>query len=61
MNYRDDYPLSIWLDELAEIVKRRDFVGKKEALQMLVNDIEDFIEMYEEGLLPQAAYKEMIE
>lgn len=61
MNYRDDYPLSIWLDELAEIVKRRDFVGKKEALQMLVNDIEDFIEMYHEGLLPQAAYKEIHE
>ena len=61
MNYREDYPLSVWLDDVAEIIKRRDFVGKKEALQMLVNDIEDFIEMYKEGLLPQAAYKEITE
>ena len=29
MNYRDDYPLSVWLDDVAEIIKRRDFVGKK--------------------------------
>lgn len=49
MNYREDYPLSVWLDDVAEIIKRRDFVGKKEALQLVVNDIEDFLEMYQEG------------
>ena len=41
MDYRDDYPLSNWLDDVAEIIKRRDFVGKKEALQLVVNDIEE--------------------
>ena len=61
MNYRDDYPLSTWLDDVAEIIKRRDFVNKKEALQLVVNDIEDFMEMYQEGLSPQGAYQEMIE
>lgn len=61
MNYREDYPLSAWLDDVAEIIKRRDFVGKKEALQVVVNDIEDLLEMYQEGLLPQAAYKELVD
>ena len=61
MNYRDDYPLSVWLDDVAEIIKRRDFVGKKEALQLIVNHIEDFLEMYQEGLLPQAVYKELVD
>ena len=61
MNYRDDYPLSNWLDDVAEIIKRRDFVGKKEALQLVVNDIEEFIEIYEDGMTPQAAYQEMVE
>ena len=61
MNYREDFPLSVWLDDVAEIIKRRDFVGKKEALQLVVNDIEDFLEMYQEGLLPQSAYKELVD
>ena len=61
MNCRDDYPLSTWLDDVAEIIKRRDFVNKKEALQLVVNDIEDFMEMYQEGLSPQGAYQEMID
>ena len=61
MNYREEYPLSVWLDDVAEIIKRRDFVGKKEALQLVVNDIEDFLEMYQEGLFPQAAYKELVD
>ena len=61
MNYREDYPLSVWLDDVAEIIKRRDFVGKKEALQLIVNDIEEFIEMYEDGDTPQSAYKELTE
>ena len=61
MNYRDDCPLSNWLDDVAEIIKRRDFVGKKEALQLVVNDIEEFIEIYEEGMTPQAAYMELTE
>ena len=61
MNYREDFPLSVWLDDVAEIIKRRDFVGKKEALQLIVNDIEEFIEMYEDGATPQSAYKELTE
>lgn len=43
MNYREYYPLSVWLDDVAEIIKRRDFVGKKEALQLVVNDIEELL------------------
>ena len=44
MTYREDYPLSVWLDDVAEIIKRRDFVGKKEALAGYGDDA--FIEMF---------------
>lgn len=58
---REDYPLSTWIIDLRDIIAKRDFIEKKEALLIIVEDIVDFLEMYEEGLLPQAAYKEMIE
>lgn len=61
INERDDYPLSTWLIDLRDIIAARDFIEKKAALLIIVEDIEEFISMYEEGLLPQAAYKEMIE
>lgn len=61
MQFRDDYPLGVWLDDLAEIIKRRDYINKKEALQLVVNDADEFVEMYFEGMLPQQAYQEMNE
>lgn len=61
INEREDYPLSTWIIDLREIIAKRDFIEKKEALLIIVEDITEFLEMYEEGLLPQAAYKEMIE
>lgn len=58
---REDYSLSTWIIDLRDIIAKRDFIEKKEALLIIVEDITEFLEMYEEGLLPQAAYKEMIE
>jgi hypothetical protein len=61
INERDDYPLSTWIIDLRDIIAKREFIEKKDALLIIVEDIVEFLEMYEEGLLPQAAYKEMIE
>lgn len=61
INERDDYPLSPWIIDLRDIIAKREFIEKKDALLIIVEDITEFLEMYEEGLLPQAAYKEMIE
>jgi hypothetical protein len=60
-NERDDYDLSTWIIDLRDIIAKREFIEKKDALLIIVEDITEFLEMYEEGLLPQAAYKEMIE
>ena len=61
INERDDYPLSTWIIDLRDIIAKREFIDKKDALLIIVEDITEFLEMHEEGLLPQAAYKEMIE
>jgi len=61
INERDDYPLSTWMIDLRDIIATREFIEKKDALLIIVEDITEFLEMYEEGLQPQAAYKEMIE
>lgn len=58
---RDDYPLATWMIDLCEIIKRRQFMDTKTVLLMLVEDIEELIEMYEEGESPQSVYKEMFE
>ena len=61
INERDDYPLSTWMIDLRDIIATREFIKKKDALLIIVEDIIEFLEMYSEGLQPQAAYKEMIE
>ena len=57
----NEYMKSQWIFEVANIISKRDFIEKKEALWVIIEDIEEFDEMYEEGLSPQAAYKEMQE
>lgn len=61
INERDDYPLSTWLIDLRDIIATRNIMEKKDALIMIVEEIEEWIEIYEEGMQPQAAYKEMID
>ena len=58
---RVDYPLSTWLIDLMNIISRRDFIEKKDALLLITEDIMEFLEMYSEGLPPTAAYLEMID
>lgn len=61
MQYREEYPLSSWIVDLRDIIAKREIIEKKSALLMIVEDIEEFIEMYEQGMMPQAAYQETIE
>jgi hypothetical protein len=57
----NEYMKSQWLFEVANIISKREFIEKKAALWIIIEDIEEFDEMYNEGLTPQAAYKEMQE
>lgn len=57
----NEYRKSQWLFEVANIISKRDYIEKKAALWIIIEDIEEFDEMYNEGLTPQAAYKEMQE
>ena len=61
INELDDYSLSTWLIDLRDIIAKREFIEKKDALLIIVEDITEFLEMYSEGMQPQAAYKEMID
>lgn len=61
MKYRSDYSLSAWLIDVRDIVASREFISKKDALLMIVEDIEEFIDMYEGGESPQSAYQEMVD
>lgn len=57
----NDYPFSTWLIDLCEIMEKREFIDKKTALLILVEDIEEFKEMWDEGVRPMEAYHEYAE
>jgi hypothetical protein len=59
--FREDYVLSNWLFDLADIMSRMDFIEHKQALRLIVEDIEEVLEMYMEGMSPQQAYRETVE
>jgi hypothetical protein len=59
--FREDYVLSNWLFDLADIMSRMDVIEHKQALRLIVEDIEEVLEMYMEGMSPQAAYRGTIE
>ena len=61
INERDDYPLSTWMIDLRDIIATREFIEKKDALWAIMEEIEEYDEMFAEGLSPQEVYAEITE
>jgi hypothetical protein len=57
----NDYPKSQWIFELVNIMSKRQLIPKKDALWAIMEEIEEYDEMYEGGMSPQEAYEETIE
>ncbi len=58
---QEDYPLSTWIIDVMNITSQREFIEKKDALLLIVEDMVEFLEMYNEGLSPQAAYRKLMD
>jgi hypothetical protein len=61
MKINNDYPLSTWLVDLRDIISKRELKAKKDVLIEIVEDIEEILDMYEQGMMPQQVYEEMVE
>lgn len=61
MKINNDYPLSTWLIDLRNIIAKRELKAKKDVLIEIVEDIEEILDMYEQGMMPQQVYEEMVE
>lgn len=57
----NDYPKSQWIFELVNIMSKRQLIPKKDALWAIMEEIEEYDEMFEEGLSPQEVYAEITE
>lgn len=55
------YDLATWLIEVRNIMSQREFMKKADSLLIIVEDIEDFIDLYNGGSTPMQAYLEYIE
>lgn len=55
---REEYPISNWIIDLRDILAQRSWISKKDALLLIVEDLDQMIEMYEEGNSPQGCYEE---
>lgn len=61
MKINNDYPLSTWLMDLRDIISKRELKAKKDVLIEIVEDIEEILDMYEQGMMPQQVYEEMVD
>lgn len=61
MKINNNYPLSTWLIDLRDIISKRELKAKKDVLIEIVEDIEEILDMYEQGMMPQQVYEEMID
>lgn len=61
MKINNDYPLSTWLIDLRNIIAKRELKAKKDVLIEIVEDIEEILDMYEQGMMPQQVYEEMVD
>ena len=61
MKINNDYPLSTWLIDLRNIIAKRELKAEKDVLIEIVEDIEEILDMYEQGMMPQQVYEEMVE
>lgn len=55
---REDYPISTWIIDLRDILAQRSWISKKDALLLIVEELDQVIEIYEEGSSPQGCYEE---
>jgi hypothetical protein len=59
MKYNNEYPLSQWIIDSRDIIAQREAMPKKEALLLIVEEIESWLEDYEYGSKPIAAYERL--
>ena len=57
----NNYPKSQWIFELVNIMSKRQLIPKKDALWAIMEEIEEYDEMFAEGLSPQEVYAEITE
>lgn len=56
---REDYALSAWLSDLVNILKKREWLSKREQAWEIINDdIIQILEFYQEGSSPIQCYDE---
>lgn len=55
------YPKSQWIFELVNIMSKRQLIPKKDALWAIMEEIEEYDEMFNDGLSPQEVYAEISE
>jgi hypothetical protein len=56
---RDDYSISAWSNDLLNIVKKRGFIlDKNSALMIYLENMNEFLECYVDGMSPIEAFNE---
>lgn len=55
---QENYPLTNWLLDLRDVVSKREYIEKKTALLLIVEEIDPILEYYEEGHKPQFVYSD---
>lgn len=55
---RKDYPISNWIIDLRDILAQRSWISKKDALLLIVEELDQVLEIYEEYSSPQGCYEE---
>ena len=58
---REEYPISTWIIDLRDILAQRSWISKKDALLLIVEELGQVIEIYEQGSSPQGCYEEYFE
>lgn len=56
---REDYSLTAWFEDLINIIKKRGFLSKKEdAWLVVLENLIEFEDLYQEGLSPIEAFND---
>lgn len=55
----DDYDVSAWFSDLTNIIKKRAFLlNKSDAWLVVLENMNEFLECYVDGMAPISAYEE---
>lgn len=56
---REDYAISAWLNDLLNIIKQRGFIlDKNSAMMIFIENADEFLDCYSEGLSPMESWAE---